>query len=105
MVEFNLKLFLVELSTISRTNLIRIENKNSWFLSFERLNVKEKSDDAVNILCCCQGYNARKVISDLKIYEIFWSRKLLCEISKLSKEPVKSFVGMFRKMKISLYDN
>ena len=22
-----------------------------------------------------------------------------------SKEPVKSFVGMFRKMKISLYDN
>ena len=23
----------------------------------------------------------------------------------ISKEPVKSFVGMFRKMKISLYDN
>ena len=66
MVEFNLKLFLVELSTISRTNLIRIENKNSWVLSFERLNVKEKSDDAVNILCCCQGYNARKFILDKK---------------------------------------
>ncbi len=26
-------------------------------------------------------------------------------ILKLFKEPVKSFVGMFRKMKISLYDN
>ena len=24
---------------------------------------------------------------------------------KIGKEPVKSFVGMFRKMKISLYDN
>ncbi len=41
-------------------------------------------------------------------YNIQPQLKLEIDVSNLIekyKEPVKSFVGMFRKMKISLYDN